>query len=63
MNTTLEISANGGGFKGFFRFMYGWLKCIVGKHTIIGYFDIKRTELKRYKACKYCCKVYEQNDE
>lgn len=33
LNTRLEVMANGGGVKGVLRFIWGLLKCYMGKHS------------------------------
>jgi len=54
LNTRLEVMANGGGLKGVLRFLWGLLKCYMGKHTYSNIFYLKRMMAKR--ECHYCRK-------
>lgn len=54
LNTRLEVIANGGGIKGVLKFIWGLLKCCMGKHTYSNVFYLKRMMTKR--ECHYCRK-------
>ena len=60
VNTALEATAHGGGFKGYSRFIYHWLRCVIGIHrhgSFCGFThdeDGKINGFESYRACMYC---------
>lgn len=61
MNINLEILVHGSGLKGFLKLTYNCIKCMFGKHRIIGYVGFRKNEegvkkIKMWKACAYCRK-------
>ena len=60
INIHLESIANGGGFKGYYRFFKGLLLCILGKHRYIFVFSTK--DSNSHKNCSYCRKIKNENN-
>lgn len=60
INISLEAQAHGDGFKGYRRFFWHWLRCMVGIHrrgSFAGFVEDDNGKIvgfETYRACMYC---------